>query len=230
MHARHPLGLTWLLSVLVLAACAGGSGSSGFDNSPSAENAAISQALDQQRCVQRPALIICPADQETPSPLPTPTAPGAATGTPVASPTPTVHEPTVTPQPRVDTGGIDQSGGVDCAPSPVDNTCRFTLPFAPQGFPLTAMVRIAVRTDETGRWTISSAGPPNGPLAMPSFDAPVAVGQAVGTGVPVQIAILVFLDFPAAIPAEVTELAESGADYAFVTPEISVRPAATGAR
>ena len=97
MHARRSLRLILILLGLTLAACSGGSGSSGFDAFPS-ENAAIQQALDSQQCVEREGLMICAADAgftppaESPTPTPTGTTiPPTATRTfaPVPTTTPT---------------------------------------------------------------------------------------------------------------------------------------------
>ncbi len=193
MCARRYLRFPWLLVGLALAACAGGSGSSGFD-----ENAAIQQALDTQSCVRRLGLDICPTDQP----------------------------PAATPQPRVDTGGIDHSGSIACLPSPGSATCAFTLPFAPQGFPTNAVFRVAVRTDTSGLWTIGGELPPEGTPAAPTFDAPVSLAAppgAAGNGVAVQLAVLVFLDPAAAVSGDFDQLAATHADDAFVTSELTVR-------
>jgi hypothetical protein len=73
-----------LFCLALLLGCAGGSGSSGFDV---VENAAIDQALDEQRCIESGGLVICPADTAVP----------AATDTPTVSPTPTFVPATSTP-------------------------------------------------------------------------------------------------------------------------------------
>jgi hypothetical protein len=199
MRARRYLRLAWLLLGLALAACAGGSGSSGFDAFPT-ENAAIQQALDQQRCVERQGLTICPADQMQTTPA----------------------------QPRVDTGGIDQNGFVGCVQSPSDGTCSFTLPFAPQGFQPNTAFRVAVRLDTTSPWTIGGDLPPKGTPTAPNFDAPVSIvaqPEAPGNDSVVQLAILAFLNPTSAVSGEFAELAASHADFAFVTPEVTLRPA-----
>lgn len=59
MDTRRYLWFTCLLFILTLTACEGGSGSSGFDIS--SENAAIQEALTEQRCVHHESLTICPA-------------------------------------------------------------------------------------------------------------------------------------------------------------------------
>ena len=99
-HGRRITALSaaaWLavLCLTALVGCAGGSGSSGFD---AIENAAIDQALDEQRCVDSGGLVICPAETAvgmptaapptaTPSPTATPTTAAPATDTPpIATP------------------------------------------------------------------------------------------------------------------------------------------------
>lgn len=82
---------TWLvgpLLALLLAGCAGGSGSSGFDIA--AENMAIQDALDSNQCEIFEGLTICPAASPPPRPTPTNTAPLATPSeTPTETATPT---------------------------------------------------------------------------------------------------------------------------------------------
>jgi len=251
MHARRYLLLTLMVLGAVLTACAGGSGSSGFDAFP--ESAAITQALDEQHCVERKGLMICPADEtgrvapSTSTPTPTATAtpvttekPGRTatpTSTPPVTPTPTPSLPTAPPPagsptptgtPHID-AGVDTTSPIPCAALDTSSVCSLLVPFAPQGFGPDAVFRVAVRSLEpNARWMIGAEPIPVGTASAPNFDATVAVQTSVHTpsaGVAVQIAILVF--HPGAmIPAEVDELAESGADFAFVTTTLTVQPAA----
>jgi len=248
MQVRRYIWLALFLGML-LSACSGGSGSSGFDNFPSSENAAIDQALSQQACVAFHGLSICPADttgattpQLTPTPArtatptalvanPQPTAAPtasqtrAATANPTATPTatPPAHNPQ---QPAVDTGIND--GVIPCATVGTENSCVFVVPFAPDGFPTGTVFRVAVRTVEPpSLWTIGSDASPNGSPSAPAFDAAVAISaaplQSDGTG-HVQVAVLAFFKPPSNVPATVANLGDSGADYAFVTTELSVEP------
>jgi hypothetical protein len=194
MGARRHLWLIVILLAFALAACSGGSGSSGFDAFPS-ENAAIRQAVDEQRCIEHEGLTICAAG------------------------------PSITPAEgvRIDTG-LGDATSVTCVQEAADAPCSFTLPFAPQGFPPDAVFRVAVREDARGRWTI---GPDLVLGGMPSLDAPVSVEatpRAPTAAIPIQIAVLVFIEPPGVLPGEVDALADSGADFAFVTPEFSLQP------
>jgi hypothetical protein len=99
-------------SLLLLLGCVGGSGSSGFDL---AENGAIMEALDGDRCVENDGLTICPADGSEPTATPT------ETGTAQAQPTPAQETPTApideTPTPVEQTGTPTPTGPSD-NPSP----------------------------------------------------------------------------------------------------------------
>jgi hypothetical protein len=249
MQVRRYVWLVALFLGMVLSACAGGSGSSGFDNFPSSENAAIDLAVSEQECVAFHGLSICPADTTgATTPLLTPTP--AATTTPtalVANPQPTAAStalqtrgvtasptatPTATPpahkphQPAIDTGIND--GMIPCATVDTENSCVFVVPFAPDGFPASTVFRVAVRTVEPpSPWTIGSDATPNGSPSAPAFDAAVAINaaplQSDGTG-RVQVAVLAFVKPPSNVPTTVANLGDSGADYAFVTAELNVQP------
>jgi hypothetical protein len=199
---RH-LFLSCSLLIFGLAACEGGSGSSGFD--VRSENAAIQEALVGQHCVQHESLTICPAAETgaTPSPTPPPTATSGVQ------------------QVEID---IDPRAPVLCV-SVQDGGCAFVLPFAVSGFPPTETFRVAVRTvDPNGRWMISDVLTPSGP-ATPTFEAPVDLGAPVSLccGTAVQAAILAFFNPPASVPATVDELVDTGADKAFVTEPFTVQ-------
>ncbi len=250
MHAQR---LVWAIATvfaLALTACAGGSGSSGFIMS---ESAAINQALEEQRCVERDGLTICPADaggpplvptsESTPTPTFTPTAtpdvdisPGpSATVTPTAAAS---HTRTFTPTPsgepemRVDTTFAAIPAGefarADCAAAAMDGFCGLPFGFTPQGFPVSAAFRVAVRTEPPdGPWQILAEPIASGSVGMPSFEVLIAVEASADTSGPavvIQIAILVFLQEPDLLPLEVRQLADTGADFAFVLPEIGVQP------
>jgi len=194
-HARRTVRMMLLLVSLlpcVLAACAGGSGSSGFDAAPQSESAAISKVLAEQECVTFESLQICPVG-------------GPPNGTP-----PPTHAP-----PHVTTG-LDRATSVGCMPTDAA-TCTFLLPFSPEGFPPTTTFRIAVHNiAPNGRWHIGET------LGTGNANTPDLAGVDVPQSTPdpdehVQLAILAFVDPPHSVPTVVTDLADSGADFAFVT-------------
>lgn len=244
MQVRRYLWVGWLFLGAFLAACSGGSGSSGFDSFPQSENSAIQQALAEQQCVMFEALSICPADtlptvQPTAPPTPgvtgtptvtspartaTPTArPPLPTSspTPTATPTPDLHPP---PKPHIDTGIND--GSILCALIDASNGCVVVVPFAPDGFPPGTVFRVAVRTVTPPRaWSIGADLTSTGSPSAPAFDGAVAVDQVdqlPAGSARVQVAVLAFVHPPTNIPAKVETLADSGADYAFVTSDLTL--------
>lgn len=241
-----------LLSTLafVLAACTG-SGSSGFDIN--AEGAAITQALQEQRCVDFEGLTICPADV-TPTPVnptttPTPTATPSPFTTPTLGPGPTAS-PTIVPSTRVPTPaasatatpvvivptpgmsidtGLEKDAPIACVALAADTGCGLTLTFTAQGFPPEAVFRVAVRTlDPVSPWTIGGEARPGADThGAPDFEGPVAVqvpAATPGRSTRVQIAVLVFLTADGSVPPQVERLADSGADFAYVTEELLLLP------
>ncbi len=195
MHARRWLRMALPIALLGwLAACAGGSGSSGFDI---AESTAITRALTEQICVDHRGLMICPADS-------------AAAG----------------PE-RIDIG-LDTATPLTCFQQLPTGPCGFTVPFAPLGFPSGTTFRLAARAEQpTGLWQIGTAlqrGNDEGPTA-PALDAPGAIDLPnPGASLSLQVAILVFLEPSQAGPSAVEELADSGADFAFVTASLTAQP------
>lgn len=210
----------WLwvaLCALALLGC-GGSGSSGFD-ATAAENAAIDQALDSAGCVTEGGLTICASGSvaETPAtPAASPSTVPDATGTPAFfSPTPT---PTGTPpasRPEVDIQP-DPTDVANCAAGADSQSCALRLVFVPVAAPAGAAYRAAVRArDPDGRWRI---------LAVSGNAVEIIVGPDVAV---VQTAILLYEREPGPVPDEVERLADSGADFAFVTAPLAVRAAAS---
>ncbi|HVN86877.1 MAG TPA: hypothetical protein VMW17_18760 [Candidatus Binatia bacterium] len=251
MNLRTCLMPMWL--VVALAACSG-SGSSGFDAGPASERAAIQQALAEQRCVARGTLTICPADTEpTPAATPTPTATPtnlplttatvpseSPTTLPTATPTigafrsPTAFAtaartatPMLTPTGKHIDTNIDNSTPIACAQTTASTPCAFTFAFFPSGFPSNAVYRVAVRTTATGAWTVSSDVAPSGPLGASDFETTVAVpasASQVAQNETVQLAVLVFERSVPSVSSTVRELADTGADFAFVTPVLTLQP------
>ena len=239
-----------LLCLTALFACAGGSGSSGFDV---VENAAIDQALDEQHCVDSGGLVICPADTTTgiqPTPRPTatpsataspePTTAGPTTETPPVdtpatrtavrfTPTPTITRTvrataTATPAGMHIDVGLDRATAVDCMI--VDGSCGFSFTFTAVGFPPGTSFLVASRPlAPEGLWQISIPVTTGGPTQAPSFDVLILVPTAdPGQTIAVQVAVLAQSVPVDMAPASVDFLGESAAEFAFVTPELEVRP------
>jgi len=193
-------------SVLGLMACAGGSGSSGFDISAASEGAAIQRALDKQECLERKGLTICPATEGSPA------VPGSPTPAPSTTPGPMSS-------PSIDTQ-LDHTTSLACSLIPASDTCLLSVLFTPRGFEPDAQFYVAVRTNEAGApWTINTDGARSD--ALGSFDAPL---QAPVQSMEIQVAILVFNTLPATLAIEVVELADSGADFAYVTHVLMLSP------
>ena len=237
----------WLaaaLLALLLAGC-GGSGSSGFD-AVAAENDAIDQALDNTSCVTEGGLTICASGEvETPPTPPTaepsftatPQAVGSATptGTQLAERTPTptgtpfFATPTTTRAPGTPTASPTRTAtlapaqpSVDIQPDPTDiancastadsQSCTLRIVFVPVSAPAGAAYRAAVRQrNPDSNWRVM---PVEGNVVEISIPPEVSV---------VQTAILLFEREPGPVPNQVEVLADTGADFAFVTAPLDVR-------
>ena len=201
MCARRMPGL--LLLTVLLAAC-GGSGSSGFDVAPGGfEAPLIERAIAENRCVAgADDLLICPSGVPVPDPNGAPPAPGPA-------------------ELRVDAGF---AGEVDCT----SDGCMASLGVTIDGLPAGAQVRVAVRSAGARVWRVGE------PLAVSSAGGSVGVvapvvGEAGGetaAAEEVQVAVLVFVPPPGEVPANVHELHETGARYAFVLAPVTLAPGA----
>lgn len=123
-------GLAAVACALLLAACTGGSGSSGFDLALQRENKAIDNALTEQMCEMNEGLIICPSGVEAPTPTATRAAPASsATPTAPADRTPTGGNATHTAQPQTPTPTVEGSSNT---PTPTDgNVTASPTPSAP---------------------------------------------------------------------------------------------------
>jgi hypothetical protein len=201
-----------------IAGCAvdGGRGSSGFDIT---ENVIINRVLETQQCVSNQGLTFCPADQQpgTITATPTPTAP---TPTAPASPTPT---PTVNPTPYVNTK-LANGASIACTRPGAGAPCSLTFSFAGFGFNAGTSFRVAsrLRAPDTA-WTLAAPPTVNDAGDPPALDALVTLAVPADAIAPrVQFAVLAFLTPPASIPAHFDVLAESGTDFAFVTPEFAL--------
>jgi len=237
MRAPRYFWLGLLLAGATLSACAGGRGSSGFDIS--GENATIGRVIHTQQCAGHEGLTICPADQmQTPgvtaTPTPTATAtpsttpytPTSATATPTMSMSPTVAftpTPTLTPKlaPRIDTGLGDEAP-ITCVQMAPGGPCTALFTFSTEGFPVNASFRVAVRAiAPLGLWQLAPAPLPSNAAADGTYETSVVLA---GPQPPaqVQFTVLVFLDLPPSLPEEFNQLGATGAEYAFVTPTLSV--------
>jgi hypothetical protein len=125
--------------------------------------------------------------------------------------------------------GLDPRAPISCVRT--GPTCSFSLSFAPEGFPPDASYRIAARgLEPEGTWSLGPSPETDGPLHAPSFVTVVSVDVSSTdfnalpeeTVVPIQLAVLVFFEPTEELPAEVQELAETGADFAFVTPALQL--------
>ncbi len=194
--ARPSFLATLALVAALLSGCAGGSGSSGFDLSPSLEDGHIDLVLEGRQCRQLGDAVLCPSDAE---PLPVPTAtlpdPGGA-------------------EVRMETGlaGIDS---LSCAEPP----CRLELELSSSGLPSHALLQVAVRNPAiAGMWHVSSALPP-------PYEPNMVVEVSVPAGASeLQMAVLVYLTAAPLAEGDVALLGESGASLIFVSSPVSILP------
>lgn len=225
----------WLLALLALAcvaglvACAGGSGSSGFDIT--AENLAIDEALDSNECQINDGLIICPSSGGTPTQAP---ATATATSTPFAVATPTTTGPppettatptvfvpptatttraaatatpdnTPVPDPYVETS-LGDSDIAQCVVELGDGDCVLLFSFEPIGFDAATGYEVAYRTrNPDSEW-----------IVLPAPDLFAAI--PLEPGLQYQLAVLVYEDAPPTAAGPVTALGTTKATWAFVTP------------
>jgi hypothetical protein len=195
MQLRTTICVWLLAAALMLVACTGGSGSSGFDISASAENAAITAALQDEQCVASGRLTICPADASEPL-----RPPGA--------------EPTAESV-GVDTGLAFQDA-LRCTSVAVDGPCSFEVFLSVTGFPSEAAMQLAWRGPEAGAaWRLGSDAE-----RLNALGPSVEVVLDAAADVELEVAVLIFLDGAGAAPGTVRTLAEAGADFAFVTPKV----------
>lgn len=178
----------------ILSACAGGSGSSGFDVSPAAENEAINQVLAAKQCLPGEGLTICPAN-ETAVDVPVPGATPAPQGVDVGT--------------TVDTGDF-----MSCGLSP-EEVCRLPVAVSVSGLTSGAAYQVAARGfDPLSDWIIASPATIINADIGATFTATIEVP---GASLSLQVAVLVFVDGTGTSLGEIRTLAETDAGFVFVT-------------
>jgi hypothetical protein len=182
-----------LTLVLLLSGCAGGSGSSGFDVSPSAENEAINRALLSRECQPGAGLTICPANED-------------ALHVPGQEATPPLQDTQVS----TDTNPADfircASGGAAL--------CSIAVQVSAAGLPEGAAFQLAGRgLEPLSPWRIAE------PAAVAGGDPAIFSGhvEIPPSSVSFQVAVLVFVDGTGVAVGEINTLTETGATLGFVT-------------
>lgn len=183
----------FLLGVL-LSSCAGGSGSSGFDISPSAENESINQVLTTKQCLPDEVLTLCPANE-------------TALDVPV---------PGQTPAPQgVDVGTMVDSTNFGRCAEGIEQSCRLPVMITVAGLTPGSAYQVAARgSDPLSSWVIAAAASVVPGDERTAFPATIEVPAA---SLSIQVAVLVFIDGVGTTLGELQTLAETGADFAFVT-------------
>lgn len=220
------------LCVSVLAACAGGRGSSGFDIS---EQRVIDEVLETGECNGHEQLLICPAGSapSVPTLTPTPTGPVVVTPTstpdqsvtPTATAAPALPTPTASPsepppRPLIVTG-LDDDVAVPCVTSADGASCQIAFAFRPAGFAEGTSFRVALRrVTPNSTWTLAAApirGEDGSFVTSITLDMP-----ARDPATRVQLVVLGFLRPPQLTATQYAELSATGADYGFVTQSLLV--------
>lgn len=125
--------------------------------------------------------------------------------------------PTATPaQPSIDTN-LDASDTLPCRQDGSGQPCIFVLTFQPHAVLADTAYRVAVRTrNPDSTWLIVPV----------TDDSASIVVKSTPSGRRYQIAVLLFLQDPGFVPDRVNLLADTGADFAFVTPLLTPEPLA----
>ena len=192
-----PMRPLWISILAFLLAACGGSGSSGFDASPSAENEAINQALVTRQCVAGEELSICPANQTALD----------------------VPAPGMTPGPaNVDVSTmVDQEGATQCGAAP-QGLCHITITVAVNGLPAGAAYQVAGRSaTPLTPWVIDGAA-----TALPESGVFTTTVAVPSTSLSLQAAVLVFVGRAGTAPGEIGTLTETGASFAFITTPVTI--------
>lgn len=181
------------LVLAMLSGCAGGSGSSGFDISPAAENGFILLALDSMQCVDADGLAICPANTDDL------VLPGA------------IDTPGV-PPPTVGLSSDELLASLPCAFAEGDaDACSANVDFRVTGLPDGTAVVFAIRDAAgTGTWSLGEATVVEAGYVSTSLR--IAAAPDV-----VQIAVLVYEETAPMAPGEIEVLSLASPDIVFVT-------------
>ncbi len=195
MRTKRSTALVALLGALLWTGCAG-SGSSGFDGPASFEDRAIVRALEEHGCVEQGGLEICSID----APL-------------------VLHGGTIAVE-------LSPAAALPCTATDGDASCRLALSFVAEGFAPQAAFRVVVRSPgESGPWTIGGEVRQTGearPVPSYSGDVLVPLPESYAQTSPepaatAQVAVLVFADAPASLPAQADTLGATGAELAVVS-------------
>jgi len=198
LSSRRPSSMMRLLGAILcacaLAACAGGSGSSGFDVSPAAENETIDFVLTQGQCQSSGELTICPANE-------------TGFDLPGQMPTPGFEDTEVSA--NLDPSEVERCGLTD------ELSCRLAVTVTAHGLPAGGTYQLAARgLEPLGSWEIADAGMMPVGEGTVIFDATIEVPSESAA---FQVAVLVFFDASGTALGEISTLAETGASFAFVT-------------
>jgi hypothetical protein len=134
----------------------------------------------------------------------------------------------------VDTS-FDGTQGSVCIPTDTPAVCILPFTFVPQGFSVDTHYQVAVRSTPDEAWELFDALQISFDTLTSIFQADIPIdtrAQEPITSVVIQTAVLVFVDQPPLLPAsELIELlAESGADFAFVSPLETIQIQEAGGR
>jgi hypothetical protein len=189
-----------LVLAILLSACAGGSGSSGFDVSPAAENEAINEAIVTRQCLPGEELTICPANQ-----------------TSLDVPAPGMGNPG---QEDVDVSTlVDPVEAAQCGAGG-EQVCDISVTVTVSGLPAGSAYQVAARSvTPLTAWVIDGEATVLSAEGTTSFTANVAVPA---TSLSLQAAVLVFVDRVGTATGEIRTLTETGATFAFVTAPVTI--------
>lgn len=197
----------WLAPILLFAGCAGGSGSSGFDISPSAERALIARALSDGQCVSAGGSAFCPIDKDDL----------------------VVPLPNNRPQPVIEgvsvTTGMPSHSGFSC--NVVNQVkCVIHVELVAVGLPEGSSLQIVWRQDDGEAWHVRTDAQP-----LQSDGRTEVIVELPVECTSIQVAALVFINGNVLAHGEIDTLSESQAPIAFVmAPSPIVVEASIGAR